>query len=329
MKIDFVITWVDGNDPEWIQQYNHYCPSEKKLSDTREIRYRDSGLLKYWFRGVEKNASWVNKIYFVTFGHIPSWLNTKCDKLIVVNHSDYIPKKYLPVFSSHPIEFFMHKIPELSENFVYFNDDMFLIDKINQNFFFDKNGYPKETIALSALSKGEIEHIRLNNILEINRTYSKKRVIKKYKKQWYSLKNGKQVIRTLCLDKLFNDFTGIYDSHLPQPYLKSSFEKAWILYKDSIEKTVQNKFRSQMDVNHWIIKNYQICEGLCSPTDLSKTGFYGRIKNDTDKISLIIREKQKKVIVVNDEECDNYDIKIETIKNAFESIFPSKSIYEI
>lgn len=42
-----------------------------KNIDNRVIRYRDWENLKYWFRGVETFAPWVNKVYFITYGHIP------------------------------------------------------------------------------------------------------------------------------------------------------------------------------------------------------------------------------------------------------------------
>ena len=89
-KIDFVIMWVDGSDPAWLEEKNKYL--EKKIDTSNAInRYRDMGLLKYWFRGVEKLTPWVNKVHFVTWGHIPSWLNTNNPKLNIVKHEDFIP----------------------------------------------------------------------------------------------------------------------------------------------------------------------------------------------------------------------------------------------
>ena len=82
MKIDFVVPWVDGNDPEWRKQKNEYLP--KKVSDAGADRYRDMGTLKYWFRAVEKYAPWVNKVHFITWGHLPEWMNTECEKLNIV-----------------------------------------------------------------------------------------------------------------------------------------------------------------------------------------------------------------------------------------------------
>ncbi|WP_407254668.1 Stealth CR1 domain-containing protein [Escherichia coli] len=120
--VDIVIPWVDSNDPDWQKEYYKNKPA---CSDTHSAtsRFRDWDLMRYWFRGIEENMPWVRTIYFITCGHIPEWLNIKNKKLKVVNHSDYIPSEYLPLFSSHVIEIFLHKIEGLSERFIYFNDD--------------------------------------------------------------------------------------------------------------------------------------------------------------------------------------------------------------
>ena len=142
-KIDFVIIWVDGGDPEWQAEKSKY-QSDTENTDTRSIRYRDWDNLQYWFRAVEKYAPWVNKIHFVTWGHLPSWLDTTNPKLNIVNHKDYIPPEYLPTFSSHTIELNLHRIEGLAEQFVYFNDDMFLNKPVRPDDFF-KNGLPCDT----------------------------------------------------------------------------------------------------------------------------------------------------------------------------------------
>ena len=115
--------------------------------DDRIERYRDWEILKYLKkRMIEKGvlqqyAPWVNNVYFVTCGHLPAWLNTECPKLQIVSHKDFIPEKYLPTFNSHSIEWNFHRIKNLSEHFVYFNDDMFLLKSIAAEDFF-RNGRP-------------------------------------------------------------------------------------------------------------------------------------------------------------------------------------------
>lgn len=51
-KIDFVITWVDGNDVKWLAEREKY--DENKCAGNNAAHYRDYGTLKYWFRAVEK-----------------------------------------------------------------------------------------------------------------------------------------------------------------------------------------------------------------------------------------------------------------------------------
>ena len=63
IKIDFIIPWVDGADSNWIQERRQY--REDKVDDS--VRFREWDTLKYWFRGVEKYAPWVNAIFFFFF----------------------------------------------------------------------------------------------------------------------------------------------------------------------------------------------------------------------------------------------------------------------
>ena len=103
-KIDFVVMWVDGGDPIWQAKKAEYSKSvdTSKNSMNSVKAYRDWGTFKYWFRGVEKYAPWVNKVYLVTDQQKPSWLNIASEKLVLVDHSDILRKDYLPVFSANP-----------------------------------------------------------------------------------------------------------------------------------------------------------------------------------------------------------------------------------
>ena len=139
MDIDFVVLWVDGNDPQWQAQKAKY--QGKTLDDSNAAhRFRDWGLMPYWFRAVEKFCPWVRKVHFVTCGHVPQWLNLDCPKLNHVKHSDYIPAEYLPTFSANTIEMNIHRIPDLAEHFVFFNDDMFLVRPMAEDAFFREAG---------------------------------------------------------------------------------------------------------------------------------------------------------------------------------------------
>src|SRR3546814_855429 len=178
MDIDFVITWVDMNDPKWKQGFASYSGKiDNKKNEVTEARFRDHGLLRYWFRGVDKFAPWVRNIDFVTCGQQPEWLDTSHPKLRMVNHEDYIPKQFLPCFNSSLIEIYLHRIPELAEHFVYFNDDFFIINHLPETRFFT-NGVPNDIasfrvkLGLSLWSK-----CMKNKINPINRRLDKKKII--------------------------------------------------------------------------------------------------------------------------------------------------------
>ena len=86
MDIDFVVSWVDMNDPEWKKSFAKAKGTiDNSQNQYSEARFRDYGFLKYWFRGVEKFAPWVRKVHFVTCGQKPEWLDTSNPKLNLVN----------------------------------------------------------------------------------------------------------------------------------------------------------------------------------------------------------------------------------------------------
>lgn len=140
--IDFVVTWVDGNDEKWRLKKAKYDGSinTSKYSMNSEKAYREWGTFKYWFRGVEKFAPWVNKVYLVTDNQKPDWLNIDSDKLVLIDHKEIINNDFLPVFSANPIESNIHRIPGLSEHFVFFNDDMYLTAPISPDDFSPMKG---------------------------------------------------------------------------------------------------------------------------------------------------------------------------------------------
>ena len=142
MDIDFVVTWVNMDDPEWQNEFAKYSGNKDNTKNgVSKARFRDYGFLKYWFRGIEKFAPWVRKIHFVTSGQKPEWLDENNPKIHLVNHKDFIPAGFLPTYNSVVIERYMYRIPGLADHFVYFNDDFYIINHITPERFF-KNGLP-------------------------------------------------------------------------------------------------------------------------------------------------------------------------------------------
>ncbi len=132
--MDAVITYVNGLDPIWQAEY-----AALTKQPVLEKRYRDWGLLPYLLRGIEVNMPFIENVYLVVShpSQVPEWVNTK--QLHIVLHTDIIPSAYLPTFNSTTIELFLHRIEGLSEQFIYFNDDIYPVRPLHQTDFFQEN----------------------------------------------------------------------------------------------------------------------------------------------------------------------------------------------
>lgn len=328
-KIDFIVARVDDNDKQWKILRDKYAG--KSNEDSADYRFRDRGIMKYYFRGIEKFAPWVNNVFFVTCGHYPSWLNSNHPKLKFIKHEDYIPKEYLPTFNSHTIELNFNRINELSNCFVYFNDDMFIINHMKQSDFFE-NGVPKHIAWLEPIptNNEKFWHIMLNNVQLINRHFPYMDLLKKNWRKWYYPGYGLRVLSKTLFLKNFPYLVWFNNPHLPSPLLKSTMDKLRNEEYEILDNSSKSKFRSKEDVNQYVFSWYDIASWNFIPRN-SCVGRNFSIRNNNNKKLIKAITKQKyKMICINDNE-SNFDfekIKLEVI-SAFEKILPEKSEYEI
>ena len=330
-KIDFVITWVDNSDPEWRERCLRYAKEEGRSITISSERYRDWDNLRYWFRGVETFAPWVNKVHFITCGHLPKWLNPQAEKLNIVKHSDYMDERYLPTFSSHPIEFCMHRIEGLSERFVYFNDDTFITNTIKPSRFFHQ-GKPCDMSILSPMFIGGMHGHTVYNALDIiNHFFNKREVINSHPIQWFHPKYKSYLIRNL-FDYGYSYFTGFYDHHLPQSFLKDTFVDAWKHNEKQFDDTCTHRFRDKEDVCIWVMRYWQLVKGNFHPYNLSNDSKYFLLDDihKVEDVANCIKLQKKDIIVVNDSPLLNdFDKAKVEINDAFEKILPNKSSFEL
>lgn len=334
--VDIVIPWVDGSDKKWILEKNKYLDPEHQIDiDAHENRYRDWGNVQYIFRGIEKFAPWVHKVYFITCGQIPKWMNINNEKLVLVNHKDYIPEEYLPTFSANPIELNMHRIKGLSEHFIYMNDDFFFIKPVQKSDFFNKNGLPK-IMAMEIprpVSQNRIfDNICFNNVRVISSKFDKKKTKKAGKRNWYSLKNIPALIINLVFDRLYrNQWSGFNISHGPAPFLKSAINDCWADFNEELNATSSNKFRSINDVNQYIFTEYLLCKNLFVQRKFRpKPSRLVSLKDENLASACHMIEKQKyKAICLNDDLVTSFNVTRSIINKAFDKILPEKSSFEI
>ena len=330
MDIDFVITWVDMDDPRWKADFAKYSGKiDNKKNEVSEARFRDHGFLKYWFRGVEKFAPWVRKVHFVTCGQKPEWLNVNHPKLSLVNHADYIPSKLLPVFNSSLIEIYLHKIPNLAENFVYFNDDFFIINNITKERFF-KNGLPNDIAAFRYNSgMGLWSKCLKNNIEVINERFDKKAVLKRDHNKWFHPSYGKKANVTRLL-KPYGKFATLITPHNAQPYLKSTFEEVWEYAGDRLTKVSKNRFRSPEDYTQELFRTWQICRSNFEPySTYQDTKMYPLVLRSKQAIKAVYEQSYKLICLNDNVHIRNYDKVMAGLEKAFDTILPDKSGFEI
>ncbi|MBD5280515.1 MAG: hypothetical protein HDS35_08225 [Bacteroides sp.] len=329
MEIDFVVTWVDMNDPEWKKDFMKYSGMQQNESNSVvDARFRDYGFLKYWFRGVEKFAPWVRKIHFISSGQIPDWLDTSNPKLNLVKHSDYIPKEFLPTYNSVVIERYIHRIPGLAEHFVYFNDDFYIIRPVSTERFF-RNGLPCDIAAFLYNPAWSQWYKRIkNNIRIINRHFDKREVMKRDHDKWFDKSYGARARWNYIL-KFYNKFITLRTPHNAQPYLKTTFEEVWKVAEKELTETSANRFRAVTDYTPELFRTWQICRGNFEAYNTYSDTKMFPLMIKSQKAVKAIREQSYSLICLNDNKhIRNYKEVMENIRAAFESILPEKSSFE-
>ena len=329
--IDFVVTWVDGSDPDWRAKKSKYdsafTTSENNMNSDKA--YREWGTFKYWFRGVEKFAPWVNKVYLVTDNQRPDWLNISNEKLVIVDHKDIICQEYLPVFSANPIESNIHRIPGLSEHFVFFNDDMYLTAPVSPDDFFSEEGLPRYNTALSPIipERYGTGNFQINDIEIITSHFTRNEILKNG--YFFDPKQGlKNIVKSL-LYKNSKFICGFWESHLPYPLLKSTMELVWEKEKDVLERTSASRFRSPSDTNVWLFKYWQIASGEYAIGN-PKLGAGFSLDNAGADLWNFLNSGKYKIKCIN----DGFNIQdeekvMQEFIAAMEKLLPEKSSFEL
>ena len=136
-KIDAVYTWVNGSDKEWLKKKNFYT-GDDKLSDIRFNSELGNSELKVSIHSLYKFAPWINHIYIVVMRPQNPMLPKELMRKVTIVYHDQIWEnpEHLPVFNSHAIESQIHRIPNLSEKFIYLNDDIYFTNYVYPYHFF-------------------------------------------------------------------------------------------------------------------------------------------------------------------------------------------------
>lgn len=170
--IDMVFSWVDGSDPEFrarraAQMSQHVVGA----GDEAEARIRQIDELRYALRSVNMFAPWVRRIFIATDSVLPAWLAEHPKITIVRAEEHFSDPAALPTYSSHAVESQLHNIPELSEYFLYSNDDMFFGRPLKASMFFSPGGVTRFIEAKTRIGLGANDPGRsgFENAARVNR----------------------------------------------------------------------------------------------------------------------------------------------------------------
>lgn len=291
--MDIVITYVNGLDPVWQQDYERYTNIP-----ILEKRFRDWGTLRYLFRGIEQHMPFIEKVFLVVSheSQVPEWVDRQTVRVVL--HSDIIPHEYLPTFNCNPIEMHLHRIEGLGEEYLYFNDDIFPLQACRPTDFF-RDG--KSILGMSRhwFSCGMFKHI---------------------------CKNSDTLARKVLGLKPSLSF--LRPQHICTPMIKSECKALYKLAEEEIKASL-TRVREGNNLNQYLFLDYMYLKGKLINERLSKKHIsVGAASANSIRKALL--HPTKKLVCINDVHLSEqkYNRLRGTILEAFEQIFPHSSKYE-
>lgn len=294
--MDAVILFVDMDDPQWQEEYEKHIdiPADKK-------KFRDWGYLKYVMRGIDTYMQFIDKIHLVVMmdSQVPEWVNR--DKVNIIYHDDIIPKKYLPLFNSSSIEMFLHKIPDLSDEFIYFNDDFFPTQPLEYNDFFDGNGKIYNHFQNRSVNAG------------------------------YYLENLKNSTKMAALNMgIVVDPSQInFPQHIMAPFIKKEMEDCYNHTEVYIDYTI-SKIRCSRNLTQYFYTNELYYRGLMIDKEIPNEVLFTTIHSPLDIRNALFNENIKAVCINDWGEniAYTFDEYREHVQNILKDKYPTSSIYE-
>lgn len=327
--IDLVLPWVDSSDPLWRAEKNKY-DTECGVSD---VRYESWDNLQYLFRGIETYMPWIHKVFFITWGHIPKWLNTTCDKLVVVKHEEYIPDDFLPTFNSNVIEMNYFRIEELSENFILFNDDLFVTQPMPETYYFRDNLPCEEAVETHFILKADkgmdlqMNYACVNNMVLLNRNFDKRNVIEHNRDKWFAPIYGERLQQNYNLE-FWNNFESFVYPHEAMPMKKSVLREIWEKEPEALTTASRNRFRAYSDVTQRLITMWQICSGNFVPHKYRGKMFLID-EGNYQEAAAAISSRQYPIVSLNETGEGDFALIKAEINRALGQLFPKRSAFEI
>ena len=194
-----------------------------------QVYFIDNDELIYSLRSIAKNCAWVNHIYIVTDAQRPEWLEKECSNVTIIDHKEIFEcEEHLPTYNSMAIEWNITNIKDLSEHFIYLNDDMFFGKALSDSYFFDA----EKRARLFCVKKRSTE----NELLD-------KSLIQKDNPYQHAIVNSRQAV----YDKT-GYLANSHPAHGAYVFNKSTLLELKEVYSELVEQTVSSRFRTNKNV---------------------------------------------------------------------------------
>ena len=315
-QVDIVYLWVNSNDNDWQKKrrksFNAFLKTNKNdiapYANT-DGRFRDNGELIFNLRCLEQFFPDHGQIYIVTDEQTPDWL-AKNKKVKIIDHKCIIPNKKQPIFASAHIESYIHHIPNLSEKFIYLNDDVFFSSPVNISWWFNH----KLKYFFSKIPHKFYKEMKPNELSPVNGSI--------LSKNWLTQKYHNYIHQNKAM------------AHSPKPFLKSLLFEAEEIAEDLFSKTRSTHFRTWDTpgiignfIPRWLTyKKYaEIIEIDELYIESGSEDLKIKLDSLTQKFGTI------PFFCINDT-CDNADAsdkRLQLVRKTLETLLPSKSSFEI
>ena len=297
MKVDYVTSYVNGDDREWGVDFLRYFNGSVNWSNSA-TRFRDWGTLRYSLRGVCKHMPWINNVFVVVADYeeqVPEWLCIDNPRMHIVRHSEFIPKDVLPTYNSNVIDLFLPQIDGLSEHFIYGCDDYVVVRDLNVCDFFLDNGVNVK--------------VEMRNFKDCIYTRS--------------IMNSNAMIDRSLIHKNVDEYVMPYCDHAFVPHLRS-YDVNLLIEHASELPSFCSRFRSESDVTWLIFLMNLYSKGMLVSTGV-RTKFCGLYK-EGDIASLDFSDCD--VIVLNDEYRESFCRAKTLLDQRLSFVLPEKCEFE-
>jgi hypothetical protein len=286
--IDVVYTWVDGNDRAWNEKRQARAVEVghrlHKVANS-QTRYINRDELCYSLRSLYYYAPWVRRIFLVTDDQVPAWYDPGSSTLKIVSHRELFPDSHsLPTFNSHAIESVLHRIPGLSEQFIYMNDDVFFSSVVHPESFFEVSG-----IARTFLSRAMIPFCNENR--------------SDIASEWGAI-NANELLYNAC-----GAIMPYKTKHTPIPLRRTLLESLESRFPQHFERLRRTPFRTRNDLapTSSLHAYFGMTEGMVVRGDIAYR-YLNLARPDLEQaLEAVAYNRRAMVYCLNDTEIENHD----------------------